>query len=584
MASLDPARFDWAAYVRLFIPKSVIAIREGYGVPRLVKDAFAGLTVAILALPLSMAIAIGCGLPPDKGLVTSVIAGFVISALGGSRFQIGGPAAAFIVVIAGVVDKHGIGGLLTATFCAGIVLIVAGLMKLGTYIKYIPGPVTIGFTSGIGVLIALGQVKDLFGLKGAVAPDFAHRILDLWSLRASLNPWALEVGLFTLLVIVVVNRLFPRLPGVLVGVLAGTLATLVLGLPVETIGSRFGGIAGSLPEPAMPDLSPGKIIELMPVVFTLAFLIGVESLLSAVAADTMAGTRHRSNVEIVAQGVANVASPLFGGLPATGVIARTGTNITSGAETPVSGMLHAIFVLTFMMLLGPLAALLPLACLAAVLLHTAWRLLDVHEVWRFLTRAPKDDRIILVTTLLLTVLVDLSVAIAVGVVLASMLFMHRMAETPHVALGVEHAIVEDSDDLSRPPPVIKPADIPQGVRIFQFRGPLFFGAAAQIDRAMAALDKWPRVIILRMREVSLIDATAIAALEELVGAADKRQCRVLISGLQAQPRAALHSLGFLRDHRVILNSNVFMALEKAKDILAEAEAATKAPPGLTRYD
>lgn len=583
MTTSQPAKTDWSAYARLFIPKVIITLREGYGPRRLASDAFAGLTVAILALPLSMAIAIGCGLPPEKGLITSVVAGFLISALGGSRFQIGGPAAAFIVVIATIVEKHGYGGLATATFLAGLILVVAGLMKLGTYIKYIPGPVTIGFTSGIGVLIGIGQVKDFLGLKGTVAPEFIEKLFDLWSMRGSLNSWALEVGVLTLLVIVATNRLFPKMPGVLFGVLAGSGVAFVLGLPVETIGSRFGGIASAMPDPTLPDLTPAKVAELMPAVFTIAFLIGVESLLSAVAADTMAGTRHRSNVEILAQGVANVASPLFGGLPATGVIARTGTNITSGAQTPVSGMLHSGFVLAFMVLLAPLATHLALPALAAVLLHTAWRLLDVKEVWRFLTRAPRDDRIILSTTLGLTVFIDLSVAIAVGVVLASMLFMHRMAETPHVALGLEHAIVEDSDDLSRPPPVVGPKDIPAGVRIFQFRGPLFFGAAAQIDQVLAVLDHWPKVIILRMREVSLIDATAIAALEELVGRAEKKGCRVLISGLQAQPRAALHGLGFLREHHVILSSNVFVALEKAKDLLA-AQAAEKAPPIPSRYD
>lgn len=584
MSTSESPQPTWGDYARLFIPKSVIALREGYGLSRLSADAFAGLTVAILALPLSMAIAIGCGLPPEKGLITSIVAGAIISALGGSRFQIGGPAAAFIVIIANVVEKHGYSALATTTFCAGVILVVAGLMKLGTYIKYIPGPVTIGFTSGIGALIALGQIKDFLGLKGMVAPEALQKLVDLWALRATLNPWALEIGLLTLVVIIACQRLFPRIPGVLVGVIAGSSTAWAFGLPVETIATRFGGLPTEIPAPSLPDLDPAKLVELAPSIFTIAFLIGIESLLSAVAADTMAGTRHRSNVEIVAQGAANMASPLFGGLPATGVIARTGTNITAGAQTPISGIFHSLFVLLCMVLLAPVASLLALPSLAAVLLHTAWRLLDVREVGRFLLRAPKDDRIILSATLGLTVLVDLSVAIAVGVVLASMLFMHRMSETPHVALGLDHAILDDVDDLTRPPPIIRPSDIPAGVRVFQFRGPLFFGTAAQIDRVLATLGDWPKVIILRMREVPLIDATAVTALEELAQTCAKRECRLIISGLQAQPRAALHGLGFLHENRVIMASNVFIAVEKAKDIVAAIEAARHPAPLPSRYD
>ena len=557
----------WPVYARMFVPKLVIALREGYGWDRLSRDALAGLTVAILALPLSMAIAIGCGVDPGKGLITSVVAGILISALGGSRYQIGGPAAAFIVVVATVVEKHGYDGLLTATLLAGLILIAAGLCQLGTYIKYIPGPVILGFTCGLGVLIGLGQLKDFLGLKNAVAADVLHKLADLWAARSQINPWALEVGLATLLAIVVLRRLGPRWPGLLIAVVGASTLCALAGLPVETVGSRFGGIASALPEPRLPEFRLDKLAELMPVVFTLAFLIGVESLLSAVAADTMAGSRHRSNVEIVAQGIANVASPLFGGLPATGVIARTGTNISAGAQTPVAGILHAVFVLAFMLLAAPLAAYLALPCLAAVLLHTAWRLIDLHEVSRFVTRAPWDDRVILLSTLFLTVFVDLSVAIAVGVVLASMLFMHRMAELPGLKIGADHLIIEDEDDFTRPPAIITPDQIPAGVRVFQFRGPLFFGAAQHVETALAGLDAYPKVMILRMREVPLIDATAVGALDELGRACAKHDCRIIISGLQPQPREALHQLGFLGEHQVILTSNVFMAVEKAKDLL-----------------
>jgi SulP family sulfate permease len=564
--------YDWAGYVRIFIPKSVIALRQGYGLGHLGADALAGLTVAILALPLSMAIAIGSGATPAQGLVTSVVAGFLISALGGSRFQIGGPAAAFVVIIVQVSEKHGMDGLMTATFLAGVLLVAAGLLKLGTYIRYVPGPVILGFTSGIGVLIALGQVKDFLGLKGDVAADTLHKIADLWASRATFSLPACLIGVLTLALILGLKRWRPRLPGLLVAVVAGSALAWLLGLPVETVGSRFGGIPSSLPVPELPNLSYAKIDEVLPSALTIAFLIGVESLLSAVAADTIAGTRHRSNIEIVAQGVANVASPLFGGLPATGVIARTGTNIAAGARTPVAGVLHALFVLASMLLLAPVMSYLALPCLAAVLLSVAWRLLDVHEVGRFLTLAPWDDRVILAATLMLTILVDLSVAIGVGVVLASMLFMHRMAETPGINLGQgSTVIVEDQDDLTRPASQIMRMELPAGIKVVQLRGPLFFGAAQHISTALQSLDRYPKVMILRMREVPLVDATAVGALDEIAGLCGRNGCRIIISGLQRQPREAMHRLGFLRERRILLASNSYIALEKAKKIVETGE-------------
>lgn len=556
-----------APYWHLFIPKLIITLRDGYGLDTLKADALAGLTVAILALPLSMAIAIGAGASPGAGLVTSVVAGFLISALGGSRFQIGGPAAAFIVIIAQIAHDHGWDGLATATFLAGAILVVAGFMKLGTYIRYIPGPVILGFTSGIGVLIAIGQVKDFLGLTGDLPADAIHRVIALVPMLSTLNIAALAVGVATLAGIVALKRWRPTWPGLLLAVVVGSAAVQLLGLPVETVGTRFGGIPSSLPAPVLPDLSWAKINAVLGSAFTMAFLIGVESLLSAVAADTIAGSRHRSNVEVVAQGVANMASPLFGGLPATGVIARTGTNISAGAKTPVSGILHALFVLCFILLLAPLASYLALPCLAAVLLNVAWRLIDLREITAFLSRAPWDDRIILAATGSLTVLVDLNVAIGVGVVLACMLFMHRMAEMPGIQFGGAALIVEDQDDLTRHPSEIMTVPLPTGVKVVQFRGPLFFGAAAHVSDALRAVDTWPKVMILRMREVPLIDATAIAALEELAKLCRANGCRIVMSGLQRQPREALHRFEFLRENRIILASNSYVALEKAKALL-----------------
>jgi SulP family sulfate permease len=562
--------YDWRTYRKLFTPKLVTALSSGYDADALRHDALAGLTVAILALPLSMAIAIGAGTTPDKGLVTAVVAGFVISALGGSRFQIGGPAAAFIVIVADVSARHGYGGLMTATLLAGVVLVVAGLLRLGTYIKYIPGPVILGFTSGIGVLIGVGQIKDFLGLRGELPADVLPKLAALWSARDTFAPAAFAVGLATLAGIIGLKRLRPKWPGLLISVVAASGGAWLLGLPIDTVGTRYGGLPGTFPAPVLPDLSWAAVQPVLPASFTIAFLIGVESLLSAVAADAMAGTRHRSNMEIVAQGAANIASPLFGGLPATGVIARTGTSIAAGARTPVAGVLHALFVLVFILLLAPVASYLALPCLAAVLLTTAWRLLELEHMRHFLSRAPWDDRVILAATTLLTVFVDLSVAIAVGVVLASMLFMHRMAETPGVHLGTGPLVLEDQVDGSQPRSLLMTQDLPPGVRVFDFRGPLFFGASARIGTVLKALGDWPKVLILRMREVPLIDATAIEALQEIAALSSRHGCRIVIAGLQAQPREALHRYGFLRENRITLAPTGAIALEKARALLGRS--------------
>jgi SulP family sulfate permease len=569
-------RRDLAAYFRPLLPKVVTTFAEGYGPHRFARDALAGLTVAILALPLSMAIAIGAGVDPGKGLITSVVAGFLISALGGSRYQVGGPAAAFIVIIAAVEAAHGYDGLLTATFLAGLILVAAALLKLGTYIKYVPGPVILGFTSGIGVVILLGQIKDFMGFAGKVPAETLEKVHRLWEIKATFNPSAFLVAASTLAVIALLRRVRPRWPGLLIAVVAASGAAWAFSLPVETIGTRFGGIPNALPAPQLPSLGWSKVVEVLPSTFTIAFLVGVESLLSAVAADTIAGSRHRPNAEVMAQGVANVGSALFGGLPATGVIARTGTNIASGGTSPVSGMLHACFVLAFMLLAAPLASYLALPCLAAVLVGVAWRLLDVAEMRSFLTRAPLDDRLVLAATWLLTIFVDLNVAIAVGVVMASMMFVHRMAEQPGArpkaltALTPEGAPEPAPDGASHS--LIMELALPDGVAVFQFQGPLFFGVASNVAMAVGADARWPRVLILRMRDVPYIDATAVGALEELAAQCRKHDCRIVFSGLQPQPRRTLHAFGFLKQNRVLLASNSYMALERAKAILAASRS------------
>ena len=558
-----------SSYWSHFVPKLVIALGEGYSLDAFGRDALAGLTVAILAMPLSMAIAIGTGTTPDRGLITSVVAGFFISAFGGSRYQVGGPAAAFIVINAAVITKFGLSGLMTATFLAGFLLIGAASLRLGTYIKYVPGPVILGFTTGIGVIIAIGQFKDLLGIQGAVPGDVLHKVAALWAQRDQASIPAMAVGLATLAIISGFKAWKPTWPGLLFAVVGASGMAFLLNFPVETIGSRFGGIPNGLPVPQLPDLSWSMISQVLPSAFTIAFLVGIESLLSAVAADAKTGDRHRSNVEVLAQGIANVASPLFGGLPATGVIARTATNITAGGKTPVSGLLHAVFVLLFMLLLAPLAFHLALPCLAAVLLNVSWRLIDFREVSHFLTRAPFDDRLILLSTLVLTIFVDLNTAIAVGVVLACMLFMHRMAEVS--GNGFASATAHDGDEgAGRPASAVSGVSLPPGIQIFHLSGPLFFGGAASLTTAIQELPAFPRVLILRMRDVPLVDSTALSALEDVAAICGRRNCRIVIAALQSQPRRAMHRMGFLRRNRVVLASNGFMALEKAKVLAGSA--------------
>ncbi|MGE0515395.1 MAG: SulP family inorganic anion transporter [Hyphomicrobiaceae bacterium] len=558
-----------ARYGAHFVPKLIIALREGYSGGYLANDLVAGLTVAILALPLSMAIAIGAGATPDRGLVTSVVAGFFISAVGGCRFQIGGPAAAFIVIVASIIASHGMAGLMTATFIAGFILVAAALLRFGSYIKYIPGPVILGFTSGIGIIIAIGQIKDFLGFQGEVPAEFLHKLTALWQIKNTFSPSALLVGGLTLGVISLMRLLRPSWPGLLFAVVFASGIAWAFGLPVDTIGSRFGGIPSSLPTPQLPDLSPSMVAAVLPSAFTIAFLVAVESLLSAVAADAITGGRHRSNAEVLGQGIANIASPLFGGLPATGVIARTGTNIAAGARTPLSGIFHAAFVLLFMLLMAPLASYLALPCLAAVLLNVAWRLIDYKEVSHFLTRAPFDDRLVLLATMTLTVVVDLNVAIGVGFGLACMLFMHRMSEASIAGIGKPVQLDNDMDDVERPRSPLTQMELPEGIQVLSMRGPLFFGGASSIADALKTGRGYPKVLILRMRDVPLVDATALSALEDLAMDLGQRNGRLVISGLQKQPREALHRMGLPRRHKVILASNGFIALEKAKALLAE---------------
>ncbi len=448
-----------------YTPKLLTVFRDGYSAAIFRADAIAGLTVAIVALPLAMALGIASGASPDKGLITAVVAGFLTSALGGSRVQVGGPTGAFVVVIFNVIASHGYDGLLIATLLAGFILILAGVLRLGQMIKYIPHPVVTGFTAGIAVIIASSQVKDFFGLAiDKVPADFLPKWQAYLGAMSSASWATICVGVGALAIIVGLRKLAPRFPGFLIAVVASSLAVALLKLPVDTVGSRFPDIPAGLPMPSLPEISLSKISAVLPSAFTIAFLAGVEALLSAVVADGMAGTRHRSNQELIGQGVANLGSALFGGLPATGAIARTATNIRSGAKTPVAGMMHAAFLLLFILFGTDLMAYVPMAALAAILFMVAW---GMSEYQRFLVllRMPNSDRAVLLLTFALTVLVDLTVAIAVGVTLASLLFMARMAQAVEVESGGKRDIDLDAEDMHQRD------DLPQGVEVFRIAGP-----------------------------------------------------------------------------------------------------------------
>jgi sulfate permease, SulP family len=562
--------------LNLFVPKLISAFREGYRLPDLKADVIAGLTVAIVALPLAMALAIASGTTPDKGLVTVVVAGLLISVLGGSRVQIGGPTGAFVVVVFNVIERFGYDGLVLATLMAGCMLVIAGFARLGTFIKYIPEPVITGFTAGIAVIIISSQIKDFFGLAPASNPgDVVARMESLWDARGTISPLALAIALASLAIILGTRRYFPKWPGLLIAVFAGSAAVWLFRLPIDTIGSVFGGIPDSIPLPRLPAMTLEKAQAVLPSAFTIAFLAGVESLLSAVVADGMTGRRHRSNCEIVAQGAANIGSALFGGLPATGAIARTATNIRAGARTPVAGIMHALFVLLFMLVAAPLASYVPLASLAAVLVVVAWNMSEIGKI-RAMRHAPIGDFSVLVITFALTVFVDLTFAIEVGVVLAAVLFMHRMAGVVTLQQGTSPIAVDVPDD-ARPGQIDQRESLPDGVEVFQMRGPLFFGAAGVLADLLDRTGRPPRVFILRMREVPLIDSSGVGALEQFV-----RRCRahgtvVIVTGVQAQPAHILARMGFGKGQDGLLLADDFdkaLALAARHLRLMDAPGAT----------
>lgn len=524
-------------YARMFVPKLYTVLRQGYGWNDLRADAIAGLTVAIVALPLAMALAIASGTTPEKGLYTAIVAGFLISALGGSRVQIGGPTAAFIPVVFVVIQKFGFGGLILCTLLAGLMLIGAGLLRLGTLMKYMPQPVITGFTAGIAVSIFSSQVKDLLGLQmGAVPADFFPRWAAYGKHLATTQPATVALAVLGLAVIVALRRWKPNWPGFLIALVICTFVGVGFAVPAETVGSRFGDLPSTLPIFDFPHIPFERTFELLPASFTIAFLAGVESLLSAVVADGMIGGRHRSNGELVAQGVANVGSALFGGLPATGAIARTATNVRAGGRSPVAGMLHAVFLLLFMLLLAPLMRYVPLAALAAVLLVVAWNMSE-YQHFRHTMSAPKGDRLVLLLTFFLTVFFDLTVAIEAGVVLAAFVFMFRMAEAVEVSSGVR--LLDENGEEDPAGADDQRALLPEGVEVFQINGPLFFGASNRLDNLLDQFFSAPKVFILRMRLVPIVDASGVHALKTLADRCHRRGIVLILSGLQPQPKRVI---------------------------------------------
>jgi SulP family sulfate permease len=530
----------------LYVPKLYTVLRGGYGIEDFRHDLTAGLTVAIVALPLAMALAIASGTTPAKGLHTAIVAGLLISALGGSRVQIGGPTAAFVPVVFTVIERFGYGGLILCTVLAGLMLIAAGLLRVGTLMKYMPQPVITGFTAGIAVSILLSQIKDLLGLRmGAVPADFFARLAVYGQHVGSFSATATLVSLGSVALIFAIRRWRPAWPSFLLAVVAATVVCAAFGLGIETIGSRFGSIPAALPHFTLPHIPFERTRELFPSSFTIAFLAGVESLLSATVADGMFGGRHRSNCELVAQGIANVSSALFGGLPATGALARTATNVRSGARSPMAGMLHAIFLLLFMLVLAPWMRYIPLAALAAVLLIVAWNMAELDS-FRHLLRGPVGDRVVLLLTFALTVMFDLTIAIEVGLVLAAFLFMHRMSEV--VAMEAHVSMLdEDADDFAGAARSNQRAELPPGVEVYQVSGPLFFAVANRLDDVLNQFPRAPRVFILRLRLVPLIDASGVTALRQLIRRCSRAGTRVILSGLRDQPREILRQMGLTPD-------------------------------------
>ncbi|HWL66783.1 MAG TPA: SulP family inorganic anion transporter [Geminicoccus sp.] len=552
------------SFSELFTPKLVTVLREGYRLPDFRADLIAGLTVAIVALPLSMAIAIASGVTPDRGLYAAIIGGFIVSLLGGSRFQIGGPAGAFIVLVAATTQTYGVDGLLLATFLSGIMLLAIGLLRLGTFIKYIPYPVTVGFTAGIAVIIFASQIKDLLGLTLPHEPGpLLEKLPALGQALPTANPAAIAVAVLAIGTIVLVRRYRPNWPAFLIAVALASVVAAGFGLPVETIGTRFGGIPQALPAPQLPAISLERIVEVLPAAIAFTLLGSIESLLSAVVADSMTGRRHRSNCELVAQGLANIVTPLFGGICVTGTIARTATNVRAGARGPVSGMLHALFLLLFMLVAAPLASWIPLSALAGLLVVVAWNMAEKHE-FAILLRSSPGDAVVLGATFLLVVFRDLTEGILVGFGLGALLFLHRMAQMVQIE-HLQPMIEEDRADEPRPVDRYDAALAADAdVAVYRISGAFFFGTAASVAAALDRIGQHPQAHVIDFSAVPILDSTAANTVEGFVRKARRQGAVVYLTGTRPAIR------------RVLLTHGVRPPRVRFKPTIAEAVAAAHA--------
>ena len=521
-----------------WLPASVLALR-GYTLGTFRHDAIAGVTVGLVALPLAMAFAIASGLPPQNGIYCAVVTGFMISALGGSRVQIGGPTGAFVVVVSGIVAKYGVSGLFMCTMMAGVMLVILGLTGSGNAVRFIPRPVVIGFTNGIAILIASTQIRDFFGLQLPESPgEFVRRIEVVVAHFSTASVAATALGVTTLALVMGTNKYVKAVPGTLVGLIAGTTLAWVGGLPVETVGSRFGGVPSGLPAIHIPAFEPGLLLTLLSPAVTVAMLGAIESLMSAVVADRMSGDRHNPNVELVGQGVANILSPMFGGLPATGAIARTATNVRSGARTPVAGMLHAVTLAGVLIMGAPLAGRVPMPVLAALLFVVAYNMGEWHEI-PDIVRQTKGDIAVWVSTFALTVFADLTVAVEIGMILAALTYIRRVAITTTVA-----RVTKDYLDAGRAH-TLQDKDIPHDVTIFRIHGPFLFGATDQLFGVLDNLNALTPTIVFRLRNMTAIDATGLQALEDVSDRLRASGRHVILCGARDQPRAVMENAGFI---------------------------------------
>ena len=553
-----------------FIPVFFEVIKN-YSSASFKKDLFAGITVGIVAIPLALAFAIASGATPSQGIFTAVIAGFFISFLGGSRYQIGGPTGAFVIIIYGIIAQHGYDGLLIATIMAGIILIFLGIARVGSFIKFIPYPVTTGFTAGIGVVIFSSQIKDFLGLTyKETSPEFIDKWISIFSNLSTINISSAAIGICTVAIILVIRKMSTNMPSHVVAIVISTALCFFLGLNAETIGDRFGTINAVFPSFTVPEVTIEKIRALFPAAITIALLAGIESLLSAVVADGMTGSHHKSNTELVGQGVANILSGFFGCIPATGAIARTATNVRAGGVTPLSGMIHAVFLCLFILFFSFLIEIIPIAALAGVLLVVSVDMMGIKNMANLLS-SPKSDVVVLLTTFILTIIIDLTAAVQVGVVLAALLFMKRMSDVTSMGKINFDASEKTAHDIADPDATSN-KDIPEGVEVYEINGPFFFGVADMLINTLEHIGKTPKVFILRMRNVPAIDATGEHALENFYNTCKKAGTQLVLSGVNPVPYETLKKMHFIE---MIGEENVTNHIDKAlirtREILKELE-------------